>query len=108
MRIAPSLVYRSGVYLRGDEGNLAPRTEAYTVANLDASYRMDDWLELFARVENLFDRRYETFGVFGESGCEVPIRELPCPGGRGGITNPRFISPGQPRAAMAGVRILLN
>lgn len=108
MRIAPSLVYRSGVYLRGDEGNLAPRTEAYTVANLDASYRVDDWLELFARVENLFDRRYETFGVFGESGCEVPIRELPCPGGRGGITNPRFISPGQPRAAMAGVRILLN
>ena len=108
MRIAPSLIYRSGVYLRGDEGNLAPRTEAYTVANLDASYRVDDWLELFARVENLFDRRYETFGVFGESGCEVPIRELPCPGGRGGITNPRFISPGQPRAAMAGVRILLN
>ena len=108
LRIAPSLVYRSGVYLRGDEGNLAPRTKAYTVANLDASYRAGDWLELFARVENLFDRRYETFGVFGESGCEVPIRELPCPGGRGGITNPRFISPGQPRAAMAGVRILLN
>ena len=108
LRISPSAIYRSGVYLRGDEGNLEPRTRGYTLFNVDASYRVGDWLELFGRVENLFDRRYETFGVLGESGCEVPIHELPCSGGKGGITNPRFISPGQPLAAMAGIRILLN
>ena len=103
LRVSPSVVYRSGVYLRGDEGNLLPRTDGYAVANLDASYRIADWIEAFGRVENIFDKRYETFGVLGETGDEVPIRELP-----GGITDPRFISPGQPFAAMVGVRIRLN
>ena len=103
LRVSPSVVYRSGVHLRGDEGNLLSRTDGYTVANLDASYRISDWLEAFGRVENIFDKRYETFGVLGETGDEVPIRELP-----GGITDPRFISPGQPFAAMVGVRLRLN
>ena len=103
LRVSPSVVYRSGVHLRGDEGNLLPRTSGYTVANLDASYRIADWIEAFGRIENIFDKRYETFGVLGETGDEVPIRELP-----GGITDPRFISPGQPFAAMVGVRIRLN
>ncbi len=103
LRVSPSVVYRSGVHLRGDEGNLLPRTDGYAVANLDASYRIADWIEAFGRIENIFDKRYETFGVLGETGDEVPIRELP-----GGITDPRFISPGQPFAAMVGVRIRLN
>ncbi len=103
LRIGPSVVYRSGVYLRGDEGNLLDQTDGYTVVNVDASYRIGKRFEVFGRVENLFDDQYETFGVLGETGDEVPITELP-----GGITNPRFISPGQPLAAVFGVRIKLN
>lgn len=103
LRVGSSAIYRSGVYLRGDEGNLLEQTDGYTVVNVDASYRIGKRFEIFGRVENVFDNQYETFGVLGETGDEVPITELP-----GGITNPRFISPGQPLAALFGVRIKLN
>ncbi|MDP6951974.1 MAG: TonB-dependent receptor [Alphaproteobacteria bacterium] len=101
--IGSTLVARSGVYLRGDEGNFLPRTDPYAVVNAHAAYSLTDWVEVFARVENLFDTNYETFGVLGETGNEVPIYELP-----GGVTNPRFLSPGQPFAGYVGVRIRLN
>ncbi len=103
LRVRSNVIYRSGVHFRGDEGNLLDQTDDYAVVNVDASYRIGDWFELFGRIENLFDTRYETFGVLGETGDEVPIHQLP-----DGITDPRFISPGQPFAAMIGVRILLN
>ena len=114
MRIGPSMVYRSGVYYRGDEANLASPTDGYTVVNLDASYRITDWIELFGRVENVFDNKYHTFGIFGEAAemedgeleVEVPIHELKHQDYA--VTDPRFISPGQPVAAFVGVRLRLN
>lgn len=114
MRVGPSMVYRSGVYYRGDEANLASPTDGYTVVNLDASYRITDWIELFGRVENLFDREYHTFGIFGEAAemedgeleVEVPIHELKHQDNA--VIDPRFISPGQPVAAFVGLRLRLN
>ena len=94
---------RSGVYLRGDEGNFLGKTNSYAVVNAHASYEVAEAVELFARLENLFDTNYETFGVLGETGTNVPIHELP-----NGVVNPRFLSPGQPFAAYIGVRIRLN
>ncbi|MDP7174085.1 MAG: TonB-dependent receptor [Alphaproteobacteria bacterium] len=98
-----TMVTRSGVYLRGDEGNLLPRTNGYTVFNTHTTYVLSDYVEVFGRIENLFDSNYETFGVLGEIGNDTPIYELP-----NGITNPRYLSPGQPFAAYVGVRIRLN
>jgi len=102
-RIGPSLITKSGVYFRGDEANLLEKTDGYAVVNLNTSYRLGERVEIFGRVENLLNTDYETFGVLGETGDEVPITELP-----GGVTNPRFLSPGQPFAAFIGVRIRLN
>lgn len=102
-RIGPSVVVKSGVYLRGDEANLLEKTDPYAVVNLNTTYRIADWIEVFGRIENLFNSDYETFGVLGEVGNEVPIYELP-----GGITDPRFLASGQPLAAFIGVRIRLN
>lgn len=102
-RVGPSMIVKSGVFLRGDEANLLAKTDGYAVVNLNTSYRIADWVEVFGRVENLFDTDFETFGVLGETGDEVPIYEVP-----GGVTNPRFLSPGQPFAAFLGVRIRLN
>ena len=114
LRIGPSMIYRSGVYYRGDEANLASPTDGYTVVNLDASYRITDWIEAFGRIENLFDRKYRTFGIFGEAAemedgeleVEVPIHELKHQDNA--VLDPRFISPGQPLAAFVGVRLRLN
>ena len=81
----------------GDEGNDQVRLDGYGVVNLRSTYRLDQGLELFVRVENLLDARYATAGVLAE--LEVHLREAP------DASDPRFIAPGQPRSAFAGVRV---
>ena len=81
----------------GDEGNDQVRLDGYGMVNLRSTYRLDRGLELFVRVENLFDARYATAGVLAE--LEVHLREAP------DASDPRFIAPGQPRSAFAGVRV---
>jgi iron complex outermembrane receptor protein len=85
--------FRSGVYLRGDEVNLLPKTLSYTVANLRGEYRLSSALRLFARIENLFDKDYETFGLLGEPGVVFPEFE-----------DPRFFGAGPPFGAWLGIR----
>jgi iron complex outermembrane recepter protein len=86
--------YRSGVYLRGDEANLLDRTDDYAIVNLRGEFRPTEWLTVFARVENVFDQDYETFGLLGE-----PDEVFP------GFVDPRFLGAGPPMAAWLGVRI---
>ena len=53
------------------------------------------------QVSNLFDRRYESFGIYGEN----PLG--PYPGSFSGEAAPtveRFLTPGYPRALTVGVR----
>ena len=81
----------------GDEGNDQARLDGYGVVNLRSTYRLDQGVELFVRVENLLDARYATAGVLAE--LEVFLHEVP------DAADPRFIGPGQPRSAFAGVRV---
>jgi iron complex outermembrane receptor protein len=85
--------FRSGVHLRGDEVNLLPETPSYTVVNLRTEYRVNDALRLFARIENLFDTEYESFGLLGDPGEVFPEFE-----------DPRFFGAGPPFGAWVGVR----
>jgi iron complex outermembrane recepter protein len=94
LRVGADLNHRSGVYLRGDEINVLGRTSAYTVVNLRAEFRVDDTLRVFARVENLFDSGYETFGLLGEPDEIFPTFE-----------DPRFYGAGPPLGVWAGVRL---
>jgi outer membrane receptor protein involved in Fe transport len=86
--------YRSGVWLRGDEANLLSKTSSYTVVNLRGEYRFSDNVRVFARVENLFDEDYETFGLLGEPDEVFPDFE-----------DPRFYGAGPPFGAWVGVRV---
>lgn len=85
---------RSGVHLRGDEANLLGRTGGYTVFGLSARWQATLRLSLRLRVANLFDRRYENFGVLGEPDEVFPDFE-----------DPRFLGPGAPRGAWLGARL---
>lgn len=87
----------SGQYLFGDEANLEPRTRAYVLANVRASAKLVGSLGLFGEVTNLFDRHYATYGTFTETD-QVFIREAP------GASNPRSLSPGEPRRLMVGLK----
>jgi outer membrane receptor protein involved in Fe transport len=90
----------SGVYLRGDESNLNPKTHAYAVFDLSSSYRVTERIELFATARNLFDKKYETFGTFSPT-SDVPIPEAP------GASDPRSLSPAPPFSLFAGARLFL-
>ncbi len=81
----------------GDEGNDQARLAGYGIVNLRSVYRAGEHVEIFARVDNLFDRRYATFGALAE--LEVFLSEVP------NASDPRFVSPGIPRSAFAGLRV---
>ena len=81
----------------GDEGNDQAELAGYGVANLRSVYRAGEHLELFVRVDNLFDNHYATFGALAE--LEVFLSEVP------DASDPRFVSPGNPRSAFGGVRV---
>jgi outer membrane receptor protein involved in Fe transport len=82
-------------HLRGDEGNLILPVDDYVVFNVRGDFEINPTTRVFVNVENVFNRRYETFGVFGEAE-EVLGDEF---------TDNRFFSPGAPRAAWLGVRL---
>ncbi len=81
----------------GDEGNDQVRLAGYGIANLRSAYRAGEHIEIFGRIDNLFDRRYATFGALAE--LEVFLSEVP------NASDPRFVSPGTPRSGFAGLRV---
>jgi len=84
--------------LRGDESNQLDEVSGYTMVSMRARYSVNEKLEVFAKIDNLFDREYESFGLLGEEPAEleVPIIE--------DLTNPVFLGAGAPRAAFLGLR----
>ena len=95
--VALETVVASSRVFVGDEGNDQPELDGYGVVNFRTAYRFDAGVELFARVDNLFDARYATAGVLAE--LEVHLREAP------NASDPRFLGPGAPRSAFAGIRV---
>ncbi len=83
--------YQGSQYLRGDEANRLSPIGGFAVFNIRAAWRPIPHLSLFARADNIFDRRYANFGVLG-NGAEL----------FGQLTDPRFLGPGAPRAGWAG------
>lgn len=84
--------------LRGDESNQLDEVSGYTTLGMRARYSVNERLEVFAKIDNLLDKEYESFGLLGEEPgeLEVPIIE--------DLTNPVFLSAGAPRAAFLGLR----
>lgn len=94
--IGGDVVANSGQYLRGDEANRLPETGGYAVVNLRANWAINPHLAVFARIDNVFDRRYVTFGTLGEPDEVFPD-----------FDDPRFLGPAPPRGAWIGLRLSL-
>jgi outer membrane receptor protein involved in Fe transport len=90
--------YNSSQYFRGDEANASSKVGGYTVFDLHGRYALTKSAEIFARVDNVFDREYETFGIYGEAD-EAP--------GFGTFTDTRFYGAGAPRGAWVGIKLKL-
>jgi iron complex outermembrane receptor protein len=86
--------------LQGDEANQDRKLGAYWTAAVHAAYEIGDGLEAFARIDNLFDRRFQTFGTYfdpdGVGRISPPV--LP------DQPDPRSFTPAPPRAFTIGLR----
>ena len=72
------------------------RTGSFVTVNLHGEYRISPSFSAFARVENVFDTKYETFGLLGEPDEVFEDFE-----------DPRFFGAGPPRGIWVGLRLKL-
>ena len=91
--LGTNILINSSQVFRGDEGNLIDQIPGYSIVNLRARYTIWTHFSIFAKVNNLFNETYETFGLFGEAD-EVLGDDF---------EDSRFLSPGAPRAAWIGL-----
>ena len=89
--------YSGDQFLRGDEANLTDKLGGYWVFNARTEFRINEHVSLFGRLDNILDRDYKTFGVYGEAD-EVLGDDF---------DNGRFVSPAMPRAGWIGIRLKL-
>jgi iron complex outermembrane receptor protein len=88
-------------YFVGDDSNLNAKVPAYWVANLHTSYQVTREAQVFGLVTNLFNQRYYTYGSYFELGGVAKA-------GSFAFTDPRTVTPAQPLAIYAGLRVKLN
>ena len=89
-------------YARGDENNrdVHGPLSSYAVAQAFARYRPSRQWELSLRVDNLFDRRYSSFGLLGSNFFTGPGNTY----APGGATPEQFLAPGAPRSVWLALR----
>jgi iron complex outermembrane receptor protein len=103
--VGASLVLATAAYYRGDEANQLAQLPGYHVVNLRTSYHVTPKVELYATVQNLFDEFYSNVGILGDpTGVGAPGIP-PAADGIGPGVDPRFQSPGMPRAYFGGFRV---
>jgi iron complex outermembrane recepter protein len=103
--VGASFSFVSDSFYKGDEANQNPQLPGYHVFSLRTSYKVSKQIELFANVQNLFDARYSTLGLFGDpTGVNAPGVPPGAKSNDPGVDN-RFQSPGMPRAYFGGVRV---
>ncbi|MCX7097070.1 MAG: TonB-dependent receptor [Methylococcales bacterium] len=90
-------IYSGDQYYRGDEANEHNKLSGYWVFNATAEYKITKNFALFGKLNNVFDVRYNSFGVYGNAS------EVLGPSYDDG----RFASPGAPRGGWIGVRLSL-
>jgi outer membrane receptor protein involved in Fe transport len=100
----------SSQFVRGNENNAhqpdgddffgAGKVGGFALLNLTTNWRLGGGWELFAKVSNVFDRRYSSGGLLAENAF-TPRGVLMAPAD---WRNEQFVAPGAPRAVWVGAR----
>jgi outer membrane receptor protein involved in Fe transport len=103
--VGGNLVAFSDQYARGNENNADPdgKVAGYGVLNLDTRYNFgtSGW-QLFAKVNNVFDREYYTGGILGENAFTGTGNTFAS--NSSDWATEKFLAPGAPRAGWVGLR----
>ncbi|WP_244395933.1 TonB-dependent receptor [Beijerinckia indica] len=87
-------------YYVGDNSNQNPKLPSYWVANLHASYQVNEHIQFFGLINNLFNQHYATYGTFyGTDTNAQLVSSIP-------FTNdPRTITAAQPISFYGGMKV---
>ena len=103
---AVSVLAASSQYARGDEDNSDSNgpVPGYAIVALEGSWQIArDW-QVFAKIDNLFDRAYQNFGILGSNYFRGPGNTFDA-----SLAGPeQFRSPGAPFGAWVGIRYRLD
>jgi iron complex outermembrane receptor protein len=100
-----SIVMVGNQIYHGDESNQNSPLPGYTVVGVRSTYRLDKRLEIFCNVQNLFDKRYATYGLYGDpTGVNAPGIPTTAGSNGPGVDN-RFQNPAAPRSVFGGIRL---
>jgi iron complex outermembrane receptor protein len=97
-KIGADLIAVGSQYYVGDDANQNARLPAYWVVNLHSSYEIAKQVQVYGLVTNLFNQKYATFGTFFDP--QSVVNAIPTL-----LTDARTITPAQPLAFYAGLRI---
>ena len=123
LRLGGDVQAFSGQYARGNENNQhqvgaytdafgntrtfdgAGKTAGYAILNLNAEAKLGAGWQLFAKVNNLFDKRYATAAALAEN----PFNSAGAfQNNSGDWHRETFVAPGAPRAAWIGMRYVFG
>lgn len=97
LSLAINGLYNSEQYFRGDEANKTSPLAGYWVFNASADLKLTPHFTVFGKIDNLFNARYNSFGVYGNA-AEVLGDNY---------NDGRFVSPSAPLAGWLGIRLSL-
>ncbi|MBR0846537.1 TonB-dependent receptor [Bradyrhizobium diazoefficiens] len=99
-KVGGNALFVSSQYFVGDESNQFSKLPGYAVFNLHTSYQVTKQVQLYGKVDNIFDNRYATYGQFFDTTALPNFTN-----GGNAFTDPRSLSPARPRAFYAGMRV---
>jgi iron complex outermembrane receptor protein len=85
----------------GDESNQDEQMPGYWVTGIHAAWDVSHGVQLFGRVDNLFDRKYATFGTYFQTSSLDNLNPSPLPGD----PSPNTDTPAPPRSFLVGLRV---
>jgi outer membrane receptor protein involved in Fe transport len=102
--VGNNIVATASQYARGDENNqdVNGKIPGYTVVNLDTNYTLSSNWKIFAKMTNVFNQTYSTFGLMGTNeftGSGKSFSSNPATWNN----NDQFRTPAAPRAGWAGI-----
>ena len=99
-KVGADALFVSSQYYVGDESNQAQKLPSYAVLNLHSSYDISKSLQIYARIDNVCDNHYATYGTFFDQTALPNFAN-----GGAAFSDARSLSPARPRAVYAGMRV---
>jgi iron complex outermembrane receptor protein len=90
-------------YLLHDDSNQNPKVPAYWTVNVHSSYQVNENVQLFGLIQNLFNQHYFSIGTFwNNAGFNSNTFGAP---NFLALSDPRTFVPGMPFAAYGGIKV---